>query len=80
MKDSEKLALVRKSLRNSRRQYRAADTAGEKLERRLDRLILRKTAPSGAEWTPLINEYSAYKSLVQALERSLADSIAAGNV
>lgn len=76
MTESQLNLLVKKALRNSRRYYRIMDSAGERLERRLDRMILRKTRPTGHDWDPLVNEFNAYKSGLQALEKSLADSIA----
>lgn len=79
MTDSAKRAIVVKGLRNARKAYRSMDTAGETLERRLDRLILRKTYPSGAEWDPLVREYNTYKGRLPQLEKALADAISASN-
>ncbi len=79
MKDREKFLLVRKALRVTRKQWRALDSAGERLERRLDRMIDRKTYPSGAEWEPLITDYNNYKRLIPAIEKSLADTLETSN-
>lgn len=79
MRDREKFLLVRKAMRTARKQYRNLDSAGERLERRLDRMIDRKTYPSGNEWEPLIQDYSNYKLLVPALERALADMVQTSN-
>lgn len=77
MTESARKAIVKKALRNTRKAYRAMDTAGEKLERRLDRLIDRKTYPTGREWEPMIAELNAYKNLLPQLERAAADAISA---
>ncbi len=79
MKESEKKALVKKAMRNGRKQYKAMDSAGERLERRLDRMIERKTYPSGSEWDPLIADYNTYKQLLSAVEKSFADMITSSN-
>jgi len=56
------------------------DTQGEKLERRLDALINRKTFPSGSEWDPVITDWTSYKNLIGQTEKALADAIAVSNV
>lgn len=73
-------ALVKKAMRNARKAYRTMDTLGERLERRLDQLILRKTAPSGNEWNPIIADYNAYSAAKQPLEKALADMVSISNV
>jgi hypothetical protein len=72
--------LVKKAMRNARKANRALDTQGEKVERRLDSLINRKTVPSGNEWQPLINDWNNYKKLITPVEKSLADMISISNV
>jgi len=64
---------LRKGLAAVRRVYRRADTAGEKLERTLRRLYLRKTVPrSRKELETMISQFYAYKKAVNDLEQSLA--------
>lgn len=62
------------AVRQCRRAYRQADTAGEKFERELDRLIKRKTLISPASLTSLGNtlvEYSAKQDKVAEAFRDL---------
>lgn len=80
MTDSQLNVLTKKALRNARRYYRVMDSAGERLERRLDRLILRKTRPSGNEWDPMIAEFNTYKSSLGGLEKALADAISVSRI
>jgi len=68
-------SLVVRGLRAARKVYRAADTAGEILERTLDRLILRKTLVTPAQLEPLLSRWGTYKARVQALEKALADAV-----
>lgn len=64
---------LRRGLAAARRVARRADTAGEKLDRVLKRLYLRKTVPrSRAELATMISLYYAYKQSVLDLEQSLA--------
>lgn len=64
---------VRMGLRAVRRVYRRADTNGEKLERTLKRLYLRKTIPRRREeLQTMINQFYAYRDAVNDLEQSLA--------
>jgi len=59
---------VVRALRKVRQTYRKADTAGEKLERELDRLILRKTmiVPEQLnKMTQLLNTYGQLVSDIQ---------------
>jgi len=79
MNATEHRNLVKKAMRNSRKAYRVMDSAGERLERRLDRLIERKTAPAGNDWNPLIQDFNNYKKALQPLEKSLADMISISN-
>lgn len=72
-KEIERKRQVNAALRAVRRVYRKADTAGEILERNLDRMILRKTRPAADELEPLINQYRAFRSGVTALEVALTD-------
>lgn len=64
---------LRRGLAAVRRVYRRADTAGEKLERTLRRLYLRKTVPRRrSELETMVKQYYAYKAAVNDLEQSLA--------
>lgn len=63
---------INQALRALRRLYRAADSSGEKLERSLDRLILRKTAVYADQLIDTTNLYKEYSGKVQALESGLA--------
>ena len=67
--------LVTRGLRGARKIYRAADTAGEKLERTLDRLILRKTLITPKQMEPLLVLWKAYRERVLAVEKALADAV-----
>jgi hypothetical protein len=62
-----------KALRAARRSYRKADTAGEIVERTLDRLISkRKTIVTPAQMMPLLQRYEDYARRVLVLEAALA--------
>ena len=67
--------LVTRGLRAARKIYRAADSAGEVLERELDRLILRKRLVSPAQLQPLLNKWAVYRERVLAVEKALADAV-----
>lgn len=75
-RESERKRIVIAALRATRRIYRAADSEGERLERVLDRLILRKTRPLPAEVEPLYGRFRVYRDKVQLLERALTDLFA----
>jgi len=66
---------IRRALRAVRRVFRASDSTGEMFERRLDRLIERKTQVQPEEMDPLVRDYMAYKGRVLNLERSMADVV-----
>lgn len=55
--DAQARNLVIKSLRAARIAYRKADTAGEKFEREIDRLIKRKTRINSASFRTLNSLY-----------------------
>jgi len=77
----ERKRLVNKSIRSLRALYRRADTAGERVERELDRLIKRKTQVELKSLQTLINEMNAYYNMVQTFARaysSLAQAIRVG--
>lgn len=62
-----------KDLRVARQAYRKADTAGEVIERTLDRLIgKRKTIVTPDQLLPLMQRYEQYARKVILLELALA--------
>ena len=61
-----------KDLRVARQAYRKADTAGELVERNLDRLIgKRKRIVTPAQLLPLLERYEKYARSVVSLELAL---------
>ncbi|MBA7706200.1 hypothetical protein ES703_115049 [subsurface metagenome] len=61
-----------KDLRVARQAYRKADTAGEIVERNLDRLIgKRKRIVTPAQLLPLLERYEKYARSVVSLELAL---------
>ena len=75
MTESELRRLIVQSVRNARRLYRQADTAGEVLERWLDRMIERKTRITCSQMDPVVPKWEDYRNKVMACERALADMI-----
>lgn len=67
----QKREYVRKALRNSRKFYRAMDSAGELLERNLDRLIERKTLVTREQLNPLVDQMNNIWKTAQAFEGSI---------
>jgi len=66
-------ARAEKDLRLARASYRKADTAGEIVERTLDRLIeKRKTIVTPGQLLPLYERYEKYARRVLVLEAALA--------
>lgn len=66
------------AVREARRVYRAGDTAGEKVERELDRLIKRKTLISPRSLITLgntINDYVGQVNGVVIIFNKLADAV-----
>jgi len=63
-----------KALRMVRRVYRTLDSKGEAFERRIDRLIARKTMVELDEVDPLIKDYYAIKSQLAVLEKAMVDA------
>lgn len=72
--DAAARALVIKALRQARKAYRAADSAGESLEREFDRLIKRKTRINSTSLSTLSTRYDNWLHLVEALQVSLTDA------
>ena len=65
-------AQANKDLRVARQAYRKADTAGEVVERNLDRLITkRKTIVTPEQLLPLLRRYEDYARKVMLLELAL---------
>lgn len=62
----------RNAVRRFRAEYRKADTAGELLEREVDRLIKRKTLIGPDELQTLARRLDAYIRLVDSLQRLYA--------
>lgn len=72
--DAQARNLVIKALRQARAAYRAADTAGEKEERELDRLIKRKTRINANQLVTLGERYKAYLELCTKAQLPLANA------
>lgn len=72
--DAQARNLVIKALRQARKAYRAADTAGEKEERELDRLIKRKTRMNATQLVTLAERYKAYVTLCNRIQLPLQDA------
>lgn len=71
--ESERKARIIQSARAARRVYRTADTAGEKMERWLDRQIERKTVITANQAMAVIPLWEDYRSKVIACELALSD-------
>ena len=63
---------INQALRAVRRAYRMADSAGEKLERSLDRLIARKTAVYADQLISTTGLYKEYNNKVQSVDSAIA--------
>lgn len=59
------------ALRKARQLYRQADTAGERVERELDRLVLRKTLISPEQLQKLTRLYSDYANRTSNIQGGL---------
>jgi phenylacetate-coenzyme A ligase PaaK-like adenylate-forming protein len=64
---------VNRALRSSRRQYRSLDTSLEKMERVLDRLILRKTRVFPDQLEPLITQWRDVQVKITVVQRGITD-------
>ena len=73
MTESERKAVVVRAGRNVRRAYRQADSAGEILERTLDRLLSRKTRITPEQALKVDPLYKNYRDKVGSVERALTD-------
>jgi hypothetical protein len=72
--DAQARNLVIKALRQARAAYRKADTAGEKEERELDRLIKRKTRINAASLATVSSRYKAYLAMTALIALPLANA------
>lgn len=72
---AQRKAAIIAAIRRVRQAYRKADTAGEVMERELDRLLLRKTIITPATLQALAQKYDAFMTLAAAVERPLTDSM-----
>jgi hypothetical protein len=72
--DAQARNLVIKALRQARAAYRAADTAGEREERELDRLIKRKTRMNANQLLTLADRYKKYLDLTAKAQVPLANA------
>jgi len=66
---------VNAALRQVKRQLRSADTAGEKLERTLNRLVQRKTLVGPASLTVATKQYDTYIQEAAKVQQRLTDAI-----
>lgn len=71
---------IQRALRKARATYRRADSAGESLERELDRLILRKSLISPESLRGVVDRYRAFAQLVTTLNPALADVVTIASV
>lgn len=67
-------AKLLRSVRSVRRVYRRADTAGEKLERELDRLIKRKQLLQPDDLGTCIKYYDEFVKRVNDVDKALTDA------
>jgi hypothetical protein len=74
--DAQARNLVIKALRQARAAYRAADTAGEREERELDRLIKRKTRINANSLLTLSKRYADWQKLTNNVQVPLTDAYA----
>lgn len=72
--DAQARSLVIRSLRNSRKALRAALTAGELLERELDRLVKRKTRINAQSFSTTARQYSDFNAKVDLVSTVLSDT------
>ncbi len=80
MTEREFRRLVLAAARAARRQWRKSDTAGEKLERWLDREINRKTRIRAEQALAVIPLWEAFRDQVKGVERAIADFIATASI
>lgn len=73
MTETEWRRLVLQGLRAARRQYRRADTAGEVLERWLDRQIKRKTRTTSPQSEAILPLWERFRDQVNGLMKAISD-------
>lgn len=69
----EQKSRVRQALRATRKAFRSLDSSEEQFERRIDRLIERKTLVYADELTSLVNQWSDIKGRISTCEKSMTD-------
>lgn len=74
--DAQARNLVIKALRQARQQFRKSDTAAEKMERELDRLIKRKTRINSSSMVTLGKLYDDYIKQADYIQTPLTDAYA----
>lgn len=67
----QKRTEITKAIREIRKALRTNDTMGEKLERRLDNLISRKTIITPAQFEKVVNEVSQFVDLAQRVAQAV---------
>lgn len=70
---------VVKAIRVTRQWYRRADTAGERVERELDRLIKRKTGIAPESLLGLQELFRTYLTTVEAIQQRITDAMSVSN-
>lgn len=65
----QRRAEARSAVRRLRQEYRKADTAGEKAERELDRLVKRKTLITADELQTVAKRLMDYAQAVESIQR-----------
>ena len=80
MTQGESRAVVKRAARNARAAYRKADSAGERLERELERLLKRKTLIQASSLSTMEKAYYQYKNYVTSLEKAIADFYSAASL
>jgi len=71
----EQKSRVKQALRATRKTYRGLDSSGEQFERRVDRLIERKTLVYADELEPLIGQFRDMQARMKGLEGALTDLV-----
>lgn len=65
----QRRAEVKSAVRRLRQEYRKADSAGEKVERELDRLIKRKTLISPDDMASAANKLADYIRMADSIQK-----------
>lgn len=80
MTEAARKRIVLASARNVRRMYRRADTAGEIVERWLDRQISRKTRIQPSQFAVILPKWEVYRDMVVGIERAVIDFLRTANI